>query len=248
MPGNTCMEHSLFKERTFRDACQSVVGSCNGFSYTERWEKETPDFVRAILQQTSVATPRLLDYGCGVGRLAREVILQHSTATIVGIDESPVQQQHARDYVDSDRFTTCFPHEAVGSFDLIYCVYVLQHIPALDLRGAIARIHHRLKPEGIFVYCSSDARMSVRWDSQSFFDDRFLGVNIRAEVEKLFEPVGDLFNKEILQANPLLHRMILGCDVGMDGLGTNPTGLAHPAIVYKPRAITDQYFDIPPRS
>lgn len=240
------MDHPLFKERSFRDACQSVVGPCNGFSYQERWEQETPDFVRAILKHTSAESPRILDYGCGVGRLAREVLAQHPTATVVGVDESPVQQQHARDYVDDTRFTACFPHEAAGEFDLVYCIYVLQHVPALDLRGAIARIHHRLKPEGTFVYCSSDTRMSTRWDSFSFFDDRFLGVNTRAEVEKLFERSGDLFERETLKANPLLHRMILGCDVNANGLATAPTALAHPAIVYKPRSITGQYFDVPP--
>jgi SAM-dependent methyltransferase len=240
------MDHPLFKERTFRDACQSVVGPCNGFTYQERWEKETPDMVRAILKQTNVPSPRILDYGCGVGRLAREVTMQHSSATLVGIDESPVQQQHARDYVDSARFTACFPHEVEGSFDLVYCIYVLQHVPALDLRGAIARIHHRLNPDGMFVYCSSETRMAVRWDSFSFFDDRFLGVNVRAEIEKLFEPVGDLFDKDTLRANPLLHRMILGVDVGQDGIGVSPTALAHPAIVYKPRPFRGQYFDVPP--
>jgi hypothetical protein len=88
--------------------------------------------------------------------------------------------------------------------------------------------------------------MAVRWDSFSFCDDRFLGVNIRAEIEKLFEPVGDLFDKTELQANPLLHRMILGIDVGQDGIGVTPTALAHPAIVYRPRPFDGQYFDVPP--
>jgi SAM-dependent methyltransferase len=240
------MDHPLFKERTFRDACQSVVGPCNGFTYQERWEKETPDMVRAILKQTTASSPRILDYGCGVGRLAREVIMQHPSATVVGIDESPVQQQHARDYVDNYRFTASFPHEVEGSFDLVYCIYVLQHVPAIDLRGAIARIHHRLNQDGVFVYCSCDTRMAVRWDGYAFFDDRFLGVNIRAEIEKLFEPVGELFDKETLQANPVLHRMILGVDAGQEGIGASPTALAHPAIVYKPRAFRGQYFDVPP--
>jgi hypothetical protein len=88
--------------------------------------------------------------------------------------------------------------------------------------------------------------MAVRWDGYAFFDDRFLGVNIRAEIEKLFEPVGELFDKETLQANPVLHRMILGVDAGQEGIGASPTALAHPAIVYKPRAFRGQYFDVPP--
>ena len=240
------MEHALFREKTFRDACESVVGPCNGFSFEDRWEKETPDFARVILKQTSVPQPRILDYGCGVGRLSREIIVQHSDASVVGIDESPIQLNHAREYVNSDRFSAKFPYELEGTFDIVYCVYVLQHVPALDLRGAIARIHHRLKPDGVFAYCSSDTRMSVRWDSTTFFDDRFLGVNIRAEVEKLFEPIGPLFDQETLNNNPVLHRMILGCDASRAGLTVSPTALAHPAILYRPRPMSGQYFDVPP--
>jgi hypothetical protein len=107
-------------------------------------------------------------------------------------------------------------------------------------------MHYRLKPGGKLIYCSSDTRMSVRWDSLSFFDDRFLGINIRAEVEKLFEPIGDLFDSETLRANPVLHRMILGADAGTEDLGTGPIALAHPAIVYQRRPFTGQYFDVPP--
>lgn len=240
------MDHALFRERSFQDACGSVVGDCNGFTAQERWEKETPDFTRAILKQTSAEHPRILDYGVGVGRLAKEVLRQHKTATVTGVDESPIQLSHARDYVDSPRFTAMFPHQLEGSFDLVYCVYVLQHVPALDLRGAIARMHYRLKSDGVFVYCSSDSRMSVRWDNTTFFDDRILGVNIRAEVEKLFEPVGPLFDKATLEANPVLHRMILGCDAQRSGIPVGPTALAHPAIVYRPRQFSGPYFDVPP--
>lgn len=238
------MDHPLFKERTFLEACKSVVGGCNNISFEDRWEKETPDFTKTILQHVTASHPRILDYGCGVGRVAKEMIKQHPTVQIVGVDASPVQLQHARNYVADDRFTAQFPNELEGQFDLIYSLYVLQHIPAIELREAIARIHYRLKSSGLFIYCSSDARMAVRWDDSCFFDDRFLGVNIRAEVEKLFEPVGPLFDKTTLDNNETLRRMILGFDgktTTVDGM----YGIAHPAIVYKPRQLTRQYFDMP---
>jgi hypothetical protein len=180
--------------------------------------------------------------------MAREMLKQHPSATVVGVDASAIQLQHARDYVASDRFTALFPQELEGQFDLIYCLYVLQHIPALDLREAIARIHYRLKANGVFIYCSSDARMAIRWDETGFFDDRFLGVNIRAEVEKLFEPVEDVFTPDVFERNETLRRIILGFDGRTKPTPDGSYGTAHPAIVYRPRKLTRQYFDMTTRT
>jgi SAM-dependent methyltransferase len=242
------LDHQLFKEKDFYEACKSVVGTCNNVSFEDRWEKETPDFTRAILERVTVEKPRILDYGCGVGRMAKEVLDQSSEVTVVGVDASAVQLQHAREYINNSRFSAMFPHELEGQFDLVYCLYVLQHIPAIEIREAIARMHYRLKSDGLFIYCSSDARMAVRWDDITFFDDRFLGVNLRAEVEKLFEPVEDLFTPDVFERNDTLRRIILG----FDGR-TNPTpegayGTAHPAIVYRPRKLVRPYFDMTPRT
>ena len=93
------LDHPLFKERDFFEACKSVVGTCNNVSFEDRWEKETPDFTRAILQRVTAEKPHILDYGCGVGRMAKEVLEQSADATVVGVDASAVQLQHAREYV-----------------------------------------------------------------------------------------------------------------------------------------------------
>lgn len=239
------MDHPLFKEKTFIEACKSVVGVCNNISFEERWDKETPDFAKKILKHVSGESPRILDYGCGVGRMSKEIIKQHPTARVVGVDASAVQLQHSREYINDERFTASFPHELEGQFDLVYCLYVLQHVPSIELREAIARIHYRLKSDGVFIYCSSDTRMAVRWDSAAFFDDRFLGVNIRAEVEKLFEPVGDLFSKEDFEGNEILRRIILGFDGRKTPTAEGMYGVTHPAIIYKPRKLIRQYFDMP---
>lgn len=241
------LDHPLFKEKDFSEACKSVVGTCNNVSFEDRWEKETPDFAQAIIKKASVNNPRILDYGCGVGRMAREVLAAHPHATVVGVDASAVQLQHARDYVNNERFSAVFPHELEGQFDLVYCLYVLQHIPAIEVREAIARMHYRLKHDGVFIYCSSDARMAVRWDNTEFFDDRFLGVNLRSEVEKLFEPIEDLFTAEVFERNETLRRIILGFDGRTKPTPDGAYGTAHPAIVYRPRKLVRQYFDMTPR-
>lgn len=240
------MDHKLFRETSFRNACESVVGACNGVSFEERWEKETPEFARAIVKLATSPNPRILDYGCGVGRLAKEILAQCPGAEVVGVDASAVQIKHAQEFVQNSRFQAMFPHELEGTFDLVYCVYVLQHVPAIELREAVARMHYRLKPAGHLVHCSSDTRMAVRWDSKSFFDDRFLGVNLFAEVDKFFEPIRDLFDKETLDRNDVLKRMIEGNDGRIAPTVEGLYGLAHPATIYKPRAVSAPYFDYRP--
>lgn len=223
------MKHNLFKPKTLEEAKHSVVGNCNGFTMQERWEKETPEFARAILQY-SRNTPgfTILDYGCGVGRLSKEVLKQASAVTVIGLDASPVELERAREYVNDSRFITVLPHELEQKVDLAYCVYVLQHAPAVEIREILARIHNFLKDEGRFVYCSSDYRMAIRFDGGGFFDDRFLGVNLQEEIERMFEYEGELFPSF---PNAVVEKMVTG---GKDGL-------PHPAKVYRKRRINSLF-------
>jgi len=223
------MEHNLFKPHSFEEGKHAVVGDCNGFSMQERWDAETPLFAKAIISQHQWSVGKeclILDYGCGVGRLSKEILKQCPDARVIGVDASDSMMEEAVKYVGSDRFSTKRPEELTEKFDVIYCVYVLQHAPSIELREIIARIHSHLKDNGTFVYCSSDYRMAIRFDDGGFFDDRFMGINLQEEVSRLFEYKGELFDQATLESNPILKTMIVG-------------GLPHPAKVYKKRSITD---------
>lgn len=233
------MEHQLFKPQTFEQGRDTVVGSCNGFQMAERWEKETPDFADAIIAQLDPLDQIVLDYGCGVGRIAKALLERRPDLTLLGVDDSPVQLGHATSYVNSASFIPFQPRELNRRVDLAYCVYVLQHIPAIEVREALQRIHTCLRPGGLFIYCSSVARMAIRFDTLGFLDDRFLGIDLEREVLRYFEPVDDLFPVETLQRNPVLRRMILG---GTDG---RHDFLPHPATIYRRRDITGPLFNAP---
>lgn len=227
------MEHKLFKPTNFEEGKHDVVNDCNGIPMQTRWEVETPLFANAILnlwygKDSGRAHPVILDYGCGVGRLAKE-ILNQQPAQIVGVDASTEMLIEAKKYVGGTevgqenfgRFITKKPYELTDDykFDLVYLIYVLQHIPAIEIREILARIHHHLKNDGIFVYCSSDYRMAIRFDKVGFFDDRFLGVNLQEEIGRFFDYKCDLFDRQTLDNNPVLKTMIEG-------------ELPHPAKVY----------------
>jgi ADP-heptose:LPS heptosyltransferase len=164
--------HPLFKPKNMDEGIEAVVGSCNGLSAKERWAFETPAFAQAILKHTTAPHPVVLDYGCGVGRLAKGILAAHATATVIGVDESVEALALAREYVNDPRFSTLSPYELSHGVDLAYCVYVLQHVPAIQIRDVLQRIHHHLRDDGAFVYCSSDYRMAIRFDRPGFEDDR----------------------------------------------------------------------------
>ena len=233
------MEHCMFKPKQFQEGQHAVVGDCNGIPMEKRWEIETPLFAEYILNHLSGysgnALPLILDYGCGVGRLAKEVLKK--PCTVWGVDTSLDMLNQATAHVNNPNFHTSLPRLLPQhlQFNLIYCVYVLQHAPAIELREILSRIYHRLKDDGIFVFCSSEYRMCIRYDNPQFFDDRFLGVNIVEEISRYFEKVEDLFPQTTLDSNPILKTMIQG-DQG---------GLPHPAYVYRKKKLTTPYFDAP---
>jgi ADP-heptose:LPS heptosyltransferase/SAM-dependent methyltransferase len=234
------MEHILFKPKSFVDAQNQVVGDCNGISMEERWRVETPLFADQIIKYSSSRNPpsdtiHILDYGCGVGRLAKEILSKLNSCTLYGLDASQDMLVQATKYVNQPNFHTSLPQNLPQDirFDTVYCVYVLQHAPSIELREILQRIHYHLKDDGYFIYCSSDYRMAVRFDNGGFFDDRFLGVNLREEIGRLFDVVEPLFPDIVLNANPILKTMIKG-------------GLEHPAFIYKKKKIQTTYFDTPP--
>jgi len=227
------MEHAFFKPKSLNEGKNAVVGNCNAITMEERYEKETPVFAQAILKQSQLENPRILDYGCGVGRLAKEIRTQKPQSFVWGVDASEDMINLAiENTVDMGGVLFSKPNNLLDSdekFDIAYLVYVLQHVPSVEIRDVLARIHHCLSDDGVFVYCSSDYRMAIRFDQGGFFDDRFLGVNLREEISRFFVEVGPLFDNETLEANPVVKTMVLG-------------GLPHPAFIYKKKEVK-HYFN-----
>lgn len=117
-----------------------------------RWALETPYVMELIRNAFDLRRDMLvLDYGCGIGRLAKAMI-EASGCCVIGLDTSTGMRKLAIDYVRSDRFIPVSP----GQFDALaaaglrvhaaIAVWVLQHCfrPGDD----IARIRRSLVPQG----------------------------------------------------------------------------------------------------
>lgn len=236
---------SYFKNPDFVQARGTVVGEINSLSVDDRWVHETKLFADALQRHMPTGPCTVLDFGCGIGRMSKELLDRRDDCSIVGCDNSDVQLQHATSYIQNPRFTGVLPHMVEGQFDFAFSLYVIQHVKAIHLRQALQIIHANLTPGAIFVHCCSERRMAVRTDAPRFFDDSFLGVNISSEVELLFEPMCDLFTPQELRDNEILRKVVLG-ETGAEEPGSAEVlGDPHPARVYRRRDLPTGYWRLP---
>ena len=150
---------------------------------------------------------RVLDVGCGVGRWSR--LLASRGACVTGVDLSPTMIAEADRRAAAGGLTSrcrfivqdSAALEIAGTFDLILCVTMLQHIlDAGALRSALHRMARHLAPHGRLVILeAAPARLANRCDS-SVFTARHRGVYL-----KLFRECG-LHVKAISGVDPAPFR------------------------------------------
>ncbi len=103
---------------------------------------------------------RVLDLGCGRGGLVEQ--LDHPLERIAGLDPDigSLAAHRLPALPRAAGFSHALPF-AAGSFDLIFCSWLLEHLaaPALDLRE-IGRV---LRPGGHFVFITPNGRHPLAW-------------------------------------------------------------------------------------
>ena len=109
------------------------------------------------------ATRRALDFGCGVGRLT--AALRRHVDEVLGLDISAGMVHHARSYhggrpgVSFEVHTDADLHGYdTGSFDVVCCLLVLQHIPVAEVaEGYVTELVRVLAPGGLLMLQLIDA-------------------------------------------------------------------------------------------
>jgi SAM-dependent methyltransferase len=104
----------------------------------------------------------VLDYGCGVGRLTRSLLLRQ--ALVWAVDVSPVMLEYTRQYcfglpglttILCDGFG-CHSAPSATAQGAVSC-YCVQHMPSLEMVASVLRdIYRILVPGGWFVLQSTD--------------------------------------------------------------------------------------------
>lgn len=220
----------LFRPKNFNEARDMVVGPCNDYTMEERWELETPLFADVLTKYIHFTNATsVVDYGCGCGRVAKAILERNpQLENLYGIDASTEMLKSAEQYCNDSRFVPCKPKNTpIGKCGVVYSIYVIQHIPAIELRDALFRMHQAVSPEGVFINCSSMFRMAINFRDGSFFDDSILGVDLKSELERLFIPRGNLFSEANFARHDILRKMIRG----------EGGKLPHPAVVFTPKEV-----------
>jgi len=177
---------SIFEVKSIDQARRIIVTEEAGLGTDERWAVETPYVADLIHETINVRSSSVLvDYGCGIGRLAKELISKFG-CRIVGIDTSTAMRALAVDYVQSDRFFACSPAMLDGLVergflaDAAFSVWVLQHClkPAED----IDRIHNALRP-GSSLFVLNCLQRAVPTKEQFWLND---GIDIRSTLSRRF--------------------------------------------------------------
>ena len=113
------------------------------------------------------APRRILDFGCGVGRVL--VPFAESTDEVVGVDISPSMLAEARRNCEARTLAnvSLLPSDDTlssvdGTFDLVHSCIVLQHIEVNRGRALFAELVRRVRPGG----CGA-LHVTIAWDAHA---------------------------------------------------------------------------------
>lgn len=115
------------------------------------WQDELAFLRKAGLQPGA----RVLDLGCGNGRVAVRMADAEPGARIVGVDrDNEILPQNCRPNLKFHCAKAGNLPDSLGCFDLIYARFLLQHLP--DPAKVLRNAARRLKPAGVLVAVDSD--------------------------------------------------------------------------------------------
>ena len=172
------------------EQAKSVVLSPDS-AQPNKFEIETNFLIDAVEQLTNIDNhSRVLDYGCGMGRISRELIKRFQCC-VIGLDISSTMLYHARQYlIDCDRhkFTPTQNYTEPNSIDLVLAVLCLQHVQYPQQE--IANIARVLRPNGQLILVNSRNRfVPLGVDRDNFvvwYDD---GFDVHNEIELHLEKI-----------------------------------------------------------
>lgn len=173
------------------DQAKDVVLS-GGATDHAKFERETKHLIDAIRGTGAFkAGDSILDLGCGMGRVSRELV--HALGCdVIGVDISPSMLRFAELYVAKpDRFRTASRWTEPASVDGCLAALVLQH--AEDPIAELANVREVLRPGGTFVLLNENKRMVPgAVDEERFVEWIDDGIDVIGAADGMFERVGSV--------------------------------------------------------
>ncbi len=141
--------------------------------------------IEALAQKTRVRG-RILDLGCGDGRVTSAIFSQarcswnnKETCRLVGIDPDVEDSAIARKSGLYEKVHTCSANaipEKNGSFDFCFANSVIEHIPDID--EVLVEVGRVLKPNGKFIFTVPSTGFDRLMKTSRFWAKKFSGGNL----------------------------------------------------------------------
>lgn len=161
-PANPVYTPGIFETSDAAAAKAIILTPETGTTTEERWRVETPYLAAQMTQRFDLNRNALvLDYGCGIGRLAKALI-DATGCFVIGVDIAQRMREMAPVYVASPRFTVVSPEgldmliERGLQCDGGFASWVLQH--CLDVEQDVTRIADALGPMARFFMVNNLGR------------------------------------------------------------------------------------------
>lgn len=161
------------------------------FDRYEEWKRrERREFASRLIGEGKL---RLLEVGCGTGRDAQW--FGENGLSVIGIDLSVEMVRLCRKKgIEARVMDLQNPDFEEGSFDAVFALNALVHVPGLELRSTLEQIRKVLAPEGLFYlgqYGGSDFEGVLEKDN--YRPKRFFSfpseARLREAMQGLFESV-----------------------------------------------------------
>lgn len=164
----------VFDVQTFEQAKHVVLTSDP--EQPNKFEKETQFTINTIAENIVLTESSIvLDFGCGMGRIAKELISKFN-CKVIGVDISSSMLTFAKLYTANlNKFQGTHEYNTPETVDVALSVLALQH--AEDPKKEIDNIYNVLKPNGVFILLNEsqrfvpgdiDARRYVIWKDDGF--------------------------------------------------------------------------------
>lgn len=198
--GVALKNYSIFESDDFEHLRKVVLSVPKSVDYDEYWNRASAGTAKIIIEELGITpSSKVLDFGCGVGRVARCVVEQ-TPCDVVGVDISKSMLETASRYVGSSKFKPMLsadfhrnPQQA-GPFTAAYALIVLQHCE--DPEAELKAIRSACAPGARFFVIGSHTRFVPT--TAGWHDD---GIDIRKLIDSLF-----IIEKEIdLSAIPSMR-------------------------------------------
>jgi SAM-dependent methyltransferase len=142
---------------TVDDAIRIIVTPEAGLTSQHRWDVETSRLID-LIGPWICRNCLVLDYGCGIGRIAKPIIKKFG-CTVIGVDIAANMRALAASCVDSDRFAAVPPDVLQWfrrDFDFAMAIWTLQHV--LYLRDTVHMLSFMLRDGAKFFVVNNVGR------------------------------------------------------------------------------------------